>query len=292
MHAKTPQSYSIAFIGGGNMAEAILGGLCQDAQYRLVFSEPSRERCDYMKQKYPSVKGYNNSEDMLEQEKPQVVVFAVKPQIMKTVMLDLQPFLHEQQHSNSATFPLLISIAAGISTTSIRHWLNLGDALPLIRLMPNTPALIGQGAVGCYAVPGCVSADQRHLTESLLGAVCKHISWVDKEPLIDAVTAVSGSGPAYYFLIMEAMQNAGVEAGLSVEDAKALTLQTCLGAAKMAMESEDDLATLRRKVTSPKGTTEAALKVLEAGNIRQVMHDAIFAADGRSRELAEEFGKE
>ncbi|CAO3596452.1 unnamed protein product [Absidia cylindrospora] len=199
--------------------------------------------------------------------------------------------LQQHQQDHGAT-PLLISIAAGISTTSIQRWLELGNALPLIRLMPNTPALIGEGAVGCFAVPNAVSADQRQLTESLLGVVCKQISWVDKEPLIDAVTAVSGSGPAYYFLVMEAMQNAGVEAGLSVEEAKALTLQTCLGAAKMAMESEDDLATLRRKVTSPKGTTEAALKVLEAGNIRQVMHDAVFAADERSRELAEEFGKE
>ncbi|SAM07659.1 hypothetical protein [Absidia glauca] len=287
MHAKTPQSLTIAFIGGGNMAEAILGGLCHDDQYRLVFSEPSRDRRDYMKQKYPTVEGYSNSDSMLGEEKPQAVVLAVKPQIMKTVMLDLKPLLHQMD-----TIPLLISIAAGISTSSMQRWLDLGDTLPLIRLMPNTPALIGQGAVGCYAVPGCVSPDQRLLTESLLGAVCKHISWVDREPLIDAVTAVSGSGPAYYFLIMEAMQNAGVEAGLSVEDAKALTLQTCLGAAKMAMESEDDLAMLRRKVTSPKGTTEAALKVMEAANIRQLMHDAVFAADERSRELAEEFGKE
>jgi pyrroline-5-carboxylate reductase len=201
MHAKTPQSLTIAFIGGGNMAEAILGGLCQDDQYRLVFSEPSRDRRDYMKQKYPTVEGYSNSDSMLGEEKPQAVVLAVKPQIMKTVMLDLKPLLHQMD-----TIPLLISIAAGISTSSMQRWLDLGDALPLIRLMPNTPALIGQGAVGCYAVPGCVSPDQRLLTESLLGAVCKHISWVDREPLIDAVTAVSGSGPAYYFLIMEAMR--------------------------------------------------------------------------------------
>ncbi|KAI8088950.1 pyrroline-5-carboxylate reductase [Halteromyces radiatus] len=288
MHANGTKSLTIAFIGGGNMAEAIIGGLCQDVQYRLVFSEPSRERRDYMQQKYLNVEGYSDSEQVLALE-PQVVILAVKPQIMKVVMKELEPILQQRQQHDLPT-PLLISIAAGISTLSIRRWLNVVD-LPLIRLMPNTPALIGQGAVGCYAMDG-VSAEQRQLTESLLGVVCKHISWVEKEPLMDAVTAVSGSGPAYYFLIMEAMQNAGVEAGLSIEDAKALTLQTCLGAARMAMESEDDLATLRQKVTSPKGTTEAALKVLEAGNIRQLMYDAVFAADQRSRELAEEFGKD
>ncbi|CAO3588229.1 unnamed protein product [Absidia cylindrospora] len=290
MRAKELQSLTIAFVGGGNMAEAILGGLCQDTtttRYRLVFSEPSRDRRDYMKQRYPTVEGYSNTEQLV-QLLPQVIIFAVKPQIMKMVMLDLQLHLHEQR----GIMPLLISIAAGISTTSIRHWLNLGDTLPLIRLMPNTPALIGEGAVGCYAVPDGVTADHRLLTEALLGVVCKHITWIEKEHLIDAVTAVSGSGPAYYFLMMEAMQNAGVEAGLSMEDAKALTLQTCMGAAKMAMESEEDLATLRRKVTSPKGTTEAAIKVLEVGNIRHILHDAIFAAQIRSRELAEEFGKD
>ncbi|ORZ21502.1 pyrroline-5-carboxylate reductase dimerization-domain-containing protein [Absidia repens] len=290
MRAKELQSLTIAFVGGGNMAEAILGGLCQDTRYRLVFSEPSRDRRDYMKQRYPTVEGYSNNEQVL-QILPHVIIFAVKPQIMKVVMLDLQSRLHDQQQQ-LGFIPLLISIAAGISTTSIRHWLNLGDKLPLIRLMPNTPALIGEGAVGCYAVPHGVTADHRLLTEALLGVVCKHISWIEKEHLIDAVTAVSGSGPAYYFLIMEAMQNAGVEAGLSSEEAKALTVQTCIGAAKMAMESEEDLVTLRHKVTSPKGTTEAAVKVLEIGNIRHILHSAISAAQIRSRELAEEFGKD
>ncbi|ORX44071.1 coenzyme F420-dependent NADP oxidoreductase [Hesseltinella vesiculosa] len=184
--------------------------------------------------------------------------------------------------------PLLLSIAAGIKASSILHWLPL--AVPLIRLMPNTPALIGEGVIGCFAADALVTQEHRWLAESIFKTISKVIVWVDQEAQMDAVTALSGSGPAYFFLVMEAMQSAGEAIGLSAEDAKALTMQTCLGAARMALQSEDDLVTLRRKVTSPKGTTEAAIKVMEEKHIREVIHSGIFAAYQRSQELADELG--
>ncbi|OBZ81807.1 Pyrroline-5-carboxylate reductase [Choanephora cucurbitarum] len=278
----------IAFIGGGNMAEAILGGLYHPSvghpHTHLRYSEPLEERRHYMMNKYPDAMASDDNAAVVDGA--DIVILAVKPQVLRTVMKDLAPTLHKNKHI------LIISIAAGIETEAILRWLDpQGYEAPLIRIMPNTPSLIGEGAVGLYAT-AAVSEEQKKLTERLMGSVSKVLSWVTSESLVDTITGMSGSGPAYFFLMMEAMENAGVAAGLSREESKSLTLQTCLGAARMAMESEDDLATLRRKVTSPHGTTEAAIKSMEAADIRKVIHDAVFAATDRSRELAEELGRD
>jgi pyrroline-5-carboxylate reductase len=276
----------ISFIGGGNMAEAILVGLQSSGHpsSHLRYSEPFDQRLQYMQTKYPELVG---SKDNLETiEEADIVILAVKPQVLRSVCTtDLSQLIKQKPNL------LIVSIAAGITTKDIHKWLNTTESVSIVRCMPNTPALVGEGAVGLYATDA-VNNEQREMTEEIMKAVAKQVSWVSNESLIDTVTGISGSGPAYFFLIMEAMQNAGMEAGLSLEDAKHLTIQTCLGAARMAQDSEDDLATLRRKVTSPKGTTEAAIKSMESNGIRDLMSNAVLAAQNRSKELAEQLGKE
>lgn len=277
----------ISFIGGGNMAEAILVGLQSSGHPSslLRYSEPFQERLEYMQNKYPDLISSKNNCEIVEGS--DVVILAVKPQVLRSVVTnDLSKLIKKNPSL------LIVSIAAGITTMDIHRWLNIHDSpASIVRCMPNTPALVGEGAVGLYATDS-VNNEQRETTESIMKSIAKQVSWVSKESLIDTVTGISGSGPAYFFLIMEAMQNAGVEAGLSLEDSKALTIQTCLGAARMAQTSEDDLSTLRRKVTSPKGTTEAAIKSMESNNIRGLMANAVFAAQNRGKELAEQLGKE
>ncbi|KAI9313702.1 pyrroline-5-carboxylate reductase [Dichotomocladium elegans] len=273
----------IAFIGAGNMAEGILGGLYASGHSRnhLRFADPVSERRDYMTSKFPEAQNFGDDNNACIKG-ADVVILAVKPQVLRKVV---QGLVFEDPHT------LIISIAAGIRTTDISRWLNAPEAMPVVRCMPNTPALIGEGAAGLYATEA-TSAAQRESAERILSAIAKEVNWVDDENLIDTITAVSGSGPAYFFLFMEAMQAAGVASGLTPEVAKALTMQTCIGAAKMAQQSEDDLAVLRRKVTSPHGTTEAALVSMENANIRKIIEDGVFAAEHRSRELAEEMGKD
>lgn len=275
----------VSFIGGGNMAEAILCGLQASGHpsNALRYSEPFDQRLQYMKSKYPDMIGSSNTMEIIQEAN--VIVLAVKPQVLKSVVSQLGPYIEEHPQT------LLVSIAAGITTQMMYDWLNVSIPVSIVRCMPNTPALIGEGAVGLYAT-NHVSESQKQVTEDIMDSIAKKVSWVEDELLIDSVTGISGSGPAYFFLIMEAMQNAGIQAGLTAEDAKGLTLQTCIGAARMAMESEDDLATLRRKVTSPKGTTEAAINSMEANNIRKTMADAVFSAQNRGRELAEQLGNE
>jgi pyrroline-5-carboxylate reductase len=182
--------------------------------------------------------------------------------------------------------PLIVSIAAGVRTRNLLQW--LGPDTAVVRAMPNTPALVRSGATALFPTAR-VSDDHRNLAESILRAVGLTL-WVDREELMDAVTALSGSGPAYFFLVMEALQTAAVSAGLPRETADLLTLQTAFGAAKMALESEDDVALLRQRVTSPGGTTERALQVLEQGGLRSLFANAIEAARQRSEELAELLG--
>ncbi|KAI8988660.1 pyrroline-5-carboxylate reductase [Pilobolus umbonatus] len=275
----------ISFIGGGNMAEAILVGLKSNGHPSslLRYSEPYDQRLDYMKNKYPELVGSSDTASTVEGA--DIIVLAVKPQVLKSVVTQLGSTFIKKPST------LLISIAAGITTEDIYKWLDVKQSVSIVRCMPNTPALIGEGAVGLYATEH-VNEEQKDLTENIMTSIAKKVSWVKEESLIDTVTGISGSGPAYFFLIMEAMQNAGIEAGLTSEDAKELTIQTCIGAARMAMTSEDDLATLRKKVTSPKGTTEAAIKSMEANGIRKLMADAVYAARDRGQELAEILGKE
>ncbi|KAI8379257.1 uncharacterized protein BYT42DRAFT_568234, partial [Radiomyces spectabilis] len=189
----------IAFVGGGNMAEAMLGGLYNSGYPKdhLGFSEPFNERRSYMTEKYPNVKSFSDSKQVVEGA--QIIFFAVKPQIMPAVMGELKEKLKENPHA------LLISVAGGVTTDNIRRWLNASSNVSLIRMMPNTPMLIGEGAVGLFATD-TVDAKQRELTETILRTVAKQLVWVKDESLLDTITAVSGSGPAYYFLIMEAMR--------------------------------------------------------------------------------------
>ena len=208
-----------------------------------------------------------------------VVVLAVKPQVLKSVLEPLRPQLSRQR-------PLLISIAAGIDLQSLQRW--GGEDVPIVRCMPNTPALVATGATGLYA-NAHVSAAQRALAEGIMGAVGSTF-WLDEERQLDAVTAVSGSGPAYFFLVMEAMQEAGQALGLAPAVACALTLQTALGAARMAIESDVDVAELRRRVTSPGGTTEQALLTFERGGLKTLFQEAMAQCARRSETLARELG--
>jgi pyrroline-5-carboxylate reductase len=210
-----------------------------------------------------------------------VLVLAVKPQVMQIVCKQLAALFGEQA-------PLIISIAAGISCEHLTKW--LGPNTPIVRCMPNTPSLVGQGATGLFAMPN-VGKSQRTLCQSLMASVGKSV-WVENESDIDAVTAVSGSGPAYFFLFMEAMQESAIAMGLSEEVARVLTYQTALGAAELALASSDSTAELRRQVTSPGGTTEQAIASFEAGGLRELVAAAMGCAQLRSVSLAAELGND
>jgi pyrroline-5-carboxylate reductase len=208
----------------------------------------------------------------------QVVVLAVKPQGLRKVALDLAAALAHR--------PLVISVAAGIRTTDLQRWLG---GMPVVRCMPNTPALNGCGVTGLFATPD-VPAAGRALAEQILGAVGPAL-WVGKEQDMDAVTAVSGSGPAYFFLLTEMLEAAGVQLGLSAEVARRLAVETAYGSGQMMRVAQTSAATLREQVTSKGGTTEAALKRLEAANVRAIFADAIAAAAKRSAEMAQQLGE-
>ena len=213
-------------------------------------------------------------------EHAEIVILAVKPQMMAGTVRGLAVELNQRR-------PLLISIAAGIRLSALRAW--LGEDLPAIRAMPNTPALIRAGATALYA-NARVGREQRESAETIMRSVGT-VVWVDDESLLDTVTALSGSGPAYFFLLMEILEKAAIELGLPPEQARLLTLETALGAARMALASDQDTASLRRQVTSPAGTTERALAVLTQGGIEALVQGAVHAARQRSVELADEFGK-
>ncbi|ORX92370.1 delta 1-pyrroline-5-carboxylate reductase [Basidiobolus meristosporus CBS 931.73] len=290
----------IAFIGGGNMAEAIIGGLIANkyAPQCITVFDPSEERQVELHKKYGITVAPDGNSAIYGVEEngdhsAEIVVLAVKPQVLKQVAFGLSKAIRTVQ-------PLVVSIAAGIRTQSMERWLltgnedgNLSDSddeakISIVRCMPNTPALVLCGASGMYANRN-VSASQKESADKVMSAVSK-TEWVEKEDLLDAVTAVSGSGPAYFFLVLEAMEKAGVEAGLSAETASALAIQTCLGAAKMAADSDDSVAELRRKVTSPNGTTDAAIKTMIKGDVPKWVSNGVIAADKKSKELAKELG--
>jgi len=269
----------LAFIGAGNMARAIIGGLISNGYpaEKIWASEPEAERLVDLKEQ-----GLKTTTDNNEAvQAADVVVLAVKPQILKNVTVSIAASVQSSQ-------PLIVSVAAGIMTTSIDTW--LGGNSAIVRCMPNTPALVQTGASGLYA-NAKVSDEQRQQSETVLNATGITL-WVDEESQLDAVTAVSGSGPAYYFLVMESMIAAGEKLGLTKETATQLTLQTALGAAKMAKESEFDPAELRRRVTSPNGTTEQAIKCFIEGELPELFDGAMQACNDRSVELAEELGKD
>ncbi len=269
--------FSIAFVGGGNMAASLVGGLLAAGMpaERIRVAEPDAQRRAFLGERYGVEALTDNAQAVRGAE---VVVLAVKPQVMESVAHALAPALGHR--------PLVLSVAAGIRTDALQRW--LGSEVPVARAMPNTPALVGSGASGLYAPPS-VPAALRERAESVMRAVGV-VVWVDSEERMDAVTALSGSGPAYVLRVMEAMEAAGVALGLPARDARLLTLETAFGAAKLALESGEPLAELRRRVTSPGGTTEAALAVLEEGGLGELFEAAMRAARERSRELADVLG--
>ncbi|MCG5512294.1 pyrroline-5-carboxylate reductase [Ectothiorhodospira shaposhnikovii] len=272
---------NIAFIGAGNMARSLIGGLVADGwnPSALWAADPSEDQRALVGRHWPDIHVTDvNAEAIAHCE---VLVLAVKPQVMAEVARAMAPQVQARK-------PLVVSIAAGVRSEDIERW--LGGDLAVVRCMPNTPALVGSGATG-LAANTRVDARQRDLAESLLRAVGMTV-WLEDEAQLDAVTALSGSGPAYCFLFIEALEDAGTALGLPRETARLLALQTAFGAAKLALESDEDAATLRARVTSRGGTTERALAVLEAGELRELMQRALTAARDRSHELADQLGRD
>ena len=271
-----PNAQSLAFIGGGNMARSLIGALVRsgtDAQ-KISVAEPNEVAREQLARDF-GVNGFAEAVDAVREA--DVIVLAVKPQVMRTVCASLAAALDSSR-------PLIISIAAGLQSAQIDRW--LGGGFPIVRCMPNTPSLIGAGATGMIA-NAAVDVAGRDLAESILGATGL-VVWVDREALIDTVTGVSGSGPAYFFLMIEALEDAGVTEGLPRETARALAIQTCLGAARMASEDGETPARLRERVTSPNGTTAAALKAFAEGGLHELVAKAVNAARLRGAEMSRE----
>lgn len=261
------------------MARSLIRGLQASGwpQHAIQVSDPdpgSRQRLEQMF----NIKTSEHNGDVVSSA--DIVVFAVKPQILPDVARELSSIIQQSR-------PLVISIAAGIRTDTLQQW--LGEDVTLIRAMPNTPALIGSGATGLYAGPQ-VDSNLRDMAESILRAVGV-VVWVENEDLMDVITALSGSGPAYFLLVMEALETAAIKQGLDPAIARLLIMETAFGATKMALEDGDEPARLRERVTSPGGTTEQAVKSLEKDQIRDIFERALNAATARSRELAELLGK-
>lgn len=268
----------ISFIGAGNMATSIIGGLIRGgmAPSLLTATNLDKDLLARLKAEH----GIETRDDNLSAVADCDILFlSVKPQVLRKVCEEIREEVQRRR-------PLIISIAAGIEIRSIETW--LGGNLAIVRCMPNTPALVGVGASGLYA-NSLVTDDQRAVAETIFQAIGLTV-WVGAEHDLHAVTAVSGSGPAYFFLILEAMEAAGVRAGLTPETARRLSMQTMLGAATMALQSSDDPATLKRKVMSPGGTTERAIDSFEKDGLREIFDRAIAAAAKRSEELAQQLG--
>ena len=272
----TPALQHIAFIGGGNMASAIIGGLIrqgvQPAQITVV--EPFAETAARLQRDF--------GVSVLTEAGPglaaaQLVVWAVKPQLFKEAAAPVAAHTRQALH---------LSVAAGIRTESVCHWLGTDR---VVRSMPNTPALVGQGMTALFACPG-VSADEKTSVEQVMATTGQFL-WVDKESLLDAVTALSGSGPAYVFFFLEAMTEAGTGMGLSPEQAYRLAVATFQGASSLAAASSEPPEVLRQRVTSKGGTTYAAISAMEEAGIGPAFVRAMQAAEQRARELGDEFGK-
>jgi pyrroline-5-carboxylate reductase len=273
------KSHIIAFIGAGNMARSLIGGLISDGydRERVIAADPDQKRLQDLKTDFGIKTSLDNT---AAADAADIVVIAVKPQLVAHVAPEIsdRPDLAHK---------LVISIAAGIRSATLERW--LGQEVALVRAMPNTPALVQSAATVLYA-NARVTRAQRDTAESILRAVGLTL-WIEQEDLMDAVTALSGSGPAYFFLVMEALEQAGRKLGLPAETARLLTLQTAFGAAKMALESGVESATLRTQVTSPGGTTERAIGVLKDGGLEELFERALAAARKRSVELSEMLGE-
>ena len=267
---------TIAFIGAGNMAEALVKGLLRAhvaEPHEIVCSDRREERGPELAQRY-GVRFTTSNREAVEQA--DVIVLSVKPQVMNKLLVEIAPALSQRK--------LVISIAAGVPIAAIER--KVGHGMRIIRTMPNTPALVGAGATALVAGEHATQEDLRQ-ARSLFDAIGKTV--VVDEPLLDAVTGLSGSGPAYIFLIIEALSDAGVKVGLPRVTALELAAQTVLGSAKLLIETGDHPGRLKDQVTSPGGTAIAGLHTLEAGGLRTTLMDAVEAATNRSRELGERF---
>lgn len=266
----------IAFIGGGNMARSLIGGLVRNgtSAQNIVASEPNLEARESLARDFSIAAHASNTEAARDAN---VIVLAVKPQVMKQVCADLRETVQ-------STHALIVSIAAGITIDQLDRW--FGGDVAIVRCMPNTPALIGAGATGLCA-NSRVTSEQRSLAQRVVDAVGLS-RWIDDESLMDTVTALSGSGPAYFFLLVEALENAAAAQGLPRETARELAAQTCLGAGRMLRESDVDAAELRRRVTSPNGTTQAALESFAAYGFADIVARAVAAARQRGGELSKQ----
>lgn len=269
----------ISFIGGGNMAQALISGLvgCGIKPSLITVADPSSDAREQL-----AAKGLNTVDPMADPKSAvigaDIVVLAVKPQMMKVVVSAFADVLDTQ---------LVISVAAGLSTDLLSNM--LGGYSNIVRAMPNTPSMIQMGATGLYGTDN-ISAEQKQLATAVMEA-SGLVMWVDDEEHMHAVTAVSGSAPAYMFYFIESMVDGAVALGLDKEQASALAMQTMLGAAKMAMNSDDAPAELRRKVTSPNGTTQAAVESMQANEIGRQISEAMQACYDRSQALSEEMSK-
>ncbi len=272
-HTASKQN-TIAFIGGGNMARSLIGGLIARgaAAADIRVSEP----VDALREALALDFGVHvGSENPIAASGAGLWLLAVKPQVMRAVCEALAPLAQAER-------PLVVSIAAGITAAQLQRW--LGGGVAVVRAMPNTPALLGAGVTGLFGSAE-VDANGRERAANLLASAGKTV-WIDDEARMDAVTAVSGSGPAYIFLLAEAMEAAALAEGLPAEAARTLVLETVLGAARMLTESGEDPAELRRRVTSPGGTTQAAIETFETGGFRDLVADAIRNATERGRQLS------
>lgn len=269
-------SPTISFIGAGNMASAIIGGML-DSGFKAAniwVSAPDDNHLQSIRKQFGvSV----TTDNRYCAQQADMVVLAVKPQVMASVCSDIAPVVQN-------TRPLMVSIAAGLEASTLDEW--LGGGLPLVRVMPNTPSLVGKGAAGLYANDQ-VKDKQKTMVESVFNSIGSAL-WVDDESLLHAVTALSGSGPAYFFLMLEALEEAATDAGIASETARALAIQTMAGAAEMAGRSEHDPGQLKRNVMSPGGTTEQAIQTFEEGGMRDLVKKAYSAAYKRSGEMAKE----
>lgn len=270
----------IGFIGAGNMARSLASGLINNGlpAGQVELSDPDAATRESLNNQL-KVTVFADNSDLVENA--DIVVFAVKPQALRAVATEVAEQIQRRK-------PLIISIAAGVRSDDLERW--LGGNLAVVRVMPNTAALVGSGASGMVANAN-VGHAERNLAESIMRAVGV-VAWVDNEDQLDIVTALSGSGPAYYFLVMEALEQAAVRAGLPADTARLLTLETAYGAAKMALESGDEPSLLRKQVTSKGGTTEAALAVLEENGLKDIFDMALVAASERSAELARLLGED
>ncbi|MCS2611225.1 pyrroline-5-carboxylate reductase [Halomonas dongshanensis] len=268
----------ITFIGAGNMASAIIGGLvASGAAPATITATATRESTLAPLSERLGIQ--TTTDNRTAVASADIVVLGVKPKVMRQVCQEIAEVA--QTHR-----PLIVSIAAGLEVASIDAWLGGGHAI--VRCMPNTPSLVGQGASGLYA-NAAVSEDQRAAASALMAAVGL-VEWVDEERLLNAVTAVAGSAPAYFFLMFEAMEAAAVALGLPAATARRLAIQTGLGAATMAQASDKDPATLKQNVMSPGGTTERAIAHMEDAKMRQIVQDAMHTCAQRAEEMAKELG--